>query len=280
MSVMDELEAKEAIEEHLESVKEEKPFLPTWGYICVFTLPAILTFAVLNLGTGFDPVFSAVIALAVMNGSINSIIAILTIRLDGHSQEALDHLDMIIDGMETFEETLDEANSKVTSFTDDLEDAKTMFTKVGVDLTELELEPIADVVEKLKENKGGLNEILDNLKDVDVTAYITQAKGIDWKSLLDAAEELMTFVKSKNINYAAMNPSTQMPKLPDLDERFDAVYEEDDEEFFDDEEDYEEPIDLELNRIQNEGATSIEDLMRLAQPPKKKKLDLAPPKKE
>ena len=187
-----------------------------------------------------------------MNGSINSIIAILTIRLDGHSQEALDHLDMI-HSMETFEETLDEANSKVTSFTDDLEDAKTMFTKVGVDLTELELEPIADVVEKLKENKGGLNEILDNLKDVDVTTYITQAKGIDWKSLLDAAEELMTFVKSKNINYAAMNPSdTQMPKLPDLDERFDAVYEEDDEEFFDDEEDYEEPMDLELNRIQNE----------------------------
>ena len=56
----------------------------------------------------------------VMNGSINSIIAILTIRLDGHSQEALDHLDAIMGEMEKFEDTLENANTMVSSFTGDL----------------------------------------------------------------------------------------------------------------------------------------------------------------
>jgi hypothetical protein len=46
-----------------------------------------------------------------------------------------------------------EANDMVESFTTDLDSAKALFDKVGVDLGALDLEPVAEVVEKLKENK-------------------------------------------------------------------------------------------------------------------------------
>ena len=243
--------------------EESKPLLPTWGYILVFTLPALLCFTALTQLTDFDIVFSAVIALAVMNGSINSIIAILTIRLDGHSQEALDHLDAIMGEMEKFEDTLENANTMVSSFTGDLEEAKSMFTKIGVDLTELDLEPIADVVEKLKENKSGLNSVLDNLRDVDVEAYITQAKGIDWKALLDAAEEVMGFIKSKSniTEIKTIKPPTFDTFTPDEDDEF----WEDDEETLDDEEEFvfEEPTPT----------------LTLTPPKRKKRLDLTPPRR-
>ena len=71
-----------------------------------------------------------------------------------------------------------------------------LFRKVGVSLDELDLEPVADVVEKLKENKDGINDILDNLRGVDVNEYINQAKRIEWKQLLDGAEEIMGFIKT------------------------------------------------------------------------------------
>ena len=79
-----------------------------------------------------------------------------------------------------------------------MEELRGLFKKVGVSLDELDLEPVADVVEKLKENKDGLNDILDNLRGVNVEEYIDQAKRIEWKQLLNSAEELMSFVSSSN----------------------------------------------------------------------------------
>ena len=52
-----------------------------------------------------------------------------------------------------------------SSFTSDLDEAKGVFQKVGGQSKELDLDPIAEVVEKLKENKDGLNEVLDNLRE-------------------------------------------------------------------------------------------------------------------
>lgn len=243
-----------------ELLEEPKPFLPTWGYAIIFTLPAIICFLLLKEYTDFDNTYAAVISLAVMNGSINSIIAILTIRLDGHSQEALDHLDAIMGEMEKFEDTLDQANDKVTTFTDDLEEAKGIFTKVGVNLNELDLEPIAEVVEKLKENKDGLTEVLDNLREVDVTEYIAQAKGIDWKGLLDSAEEVMGFIKSKS-NISEIK-TIQAPTLVGFSPADDEFWQED-EDLLDEEEDFE----------------FEEPTLTLAPPKRKKKLDLTPPRR-
>ena len=245
-----------------ELLEEPKPFLPAWGYAIIFTLPAIICFLLLKEYTDFDNTYAAVISLAVMNGSINSIIAILTIRLDGHSQEALDHLDAIMSEMEKFEDTLDQANDKVTTFTDDLEEAKGIFTKVGVNLNELDLEPIAEVVEKLKENKDGLTEVLDNLREVDVTEYIIQAKGIDWKGLLDSAEEVMGFIKSKS-NISDIK-TIQAPTLVGFSPAEDEFWQED-EDLLDEEEDFE---------FEEEAPK-----LTLAPPKRKKKLDLSPPRR-
>ena len=233
--------------------------MPSWAYVLVFTMPAVITLVLLLEVAQFDMVLSFVIALAVMNGSINSIIAILTIRLDGHSQEALEHLDAIMGEMERFEDTLDQANEKVTSFTDDLDEAKGIFTKVGVNLNELDLEPVAEVVEKLKENKDGLSEVLDNLREVNVTEYIQQAKGIDWKGLLDAAEEVMGFIKSKStLSDIKTIPTPQLAFTPDDD---------DEEEFF------AEPF------VQHEEPIVMEPRGLTLTPPRKSRLDLTPPPK-
>lgn len=191
--------------------------LPTWAYLCLFIIPASITFYLMNVVLGLDTLLSAVTSLAVMNGSINSIIAWLTIRLDGQSAEALEHLDSIMREMDRLENTMDEANKMVSTFTDDLEEARRLFRKVGVSLDELDLEPVADVVEKLKENKDGINDILDNLRDVDVKDYIDQAKRIEWKQLLDGAEEIMGFIKSSDGKPVKIpTPSIGMPKLPTL----------------------------------------------------------------
>jgi hypothetical protein len=100
--------------------------------------------------------------------------------------------------MDKLENTLEEANQKVAGFTSDLEEAKDIFRKVGVDLTELDLDSVAEVVEKLKENKEGLGEVLDNLKHIEVSEYIDQAKRINWKQLLSAAEEIMGFIQARS----------------------------------------------------------------------------------
>jgi hypothetical protein len=206
--------------DYIEEVMQEHSYLPLWVYLALFILPGTGMFAFLFVYIGTDLTFSGVIALAVMNGSINSVIAWLTIRLDGQSAEALDHLSSIMDAMDKLEHTLDKANVKVDSFTEDLEDARALFKKVGVDIADLDLEPIADVVEKLKENKDGLGEVLDNLRGVDVTTYIDQAKRIEWKQLMNSAEEIMGFMQSNtgSSQLKVPTPSITMPQLPQLPE--------------------------------------------------------------
>lgn len=223
--------------------------LPVWGFILLFLGPATITIAYLIVESDLDVTTSSIIALAVMNGSINSVIAWLTIRLDGHSNDALEHLDAIMGGMEELDATLDEANEMVESFTTDIDEAKGIFTKVGVDLTSLDLEPVADVVEKLKENKDELNEILDNLKDIDVSHYIDQVKRIHWQQLLDSAEEIMGFIQSKET--AVPKLAVTSTKLPEMSTP--SIFEEEEDGFF--------SSDLTL------------------QPPSSKSLNLSPPKR-
>jgi len=209
-------EAQQIIDDYIAA--EGPKVIPVWVYLFVFTIPAISTFCLMQFYFEVDTLLSAVTSLAVMNGSINSIIAWLTIRLDGQSAEALEHLDAIMTEMDRLEDTLDEANDKINNFTGDLDELRTLFKKVGVSLDELDLEPVAEVVEKLKENKDGLNDILDNLRGVNVEEYIDQAKRIEWKQLLNSAEELMSFVSSSNQGkpLTMPTPSIGMPKLPDL----------------------------------------------------------------
>lgn len=209
-------QAEELIDDYVDL--ETPKVIPAWLYVVVFILPALITFYVMRVHLELDLLLTGVTSLAVMNGSINSIIAWLTIRLDGQSAEALDHLDAIMGEMDRLESTLNDASIKVDTFTSDLDEARGLFKKVGVSLDELDLEPVAEVVEKLKENKDGLNDILDNLRGVDVEEYINQAKRIEWKQLLNSAEELMSFVSASNSGNAVKmpTPSIGMPKLPDL----------------------------------------------------------------
>ncbi len=171
--------------------------LNTLIYVLLFTVPALSTFLILSNGTDWALTEKSIVTVAILNASINSVIAYLTIRLDGKSNDTLDHLDIVMDSAEQLTDGLNDTSQKVTSFTTDLDEAKGVFQRVGVNLNELDLDPIAEVVEKLKENKDGLSEVLDNLRDVDVTMYIEQAKRIDWKQLLDAAEEILTFIQAR-----------------------------------------------------------------------------------
>lgn len=205
--------------------------IPTWGFILLFLGPSILTLGYLSYSTTLDTTATAIIALAVMNGSINSVIAWMTIRLDGHSNDAIEHMDEIMLGMENLDDTMEAASEMVTNFNTDLEEAKAVFAKVGVDLTELDLDPLAEVVEKLKENKDGFTEILDNLKEIDVTHYINQAKRIDWQAMLDSAEEIMGFIQGRNDGTLNVpKPAVSSINLPDIGINFEA--EDDDDDFF------------------------------------------------
>ena len=205
--------------------------IPIWGFILLFLGPAILSLIFIYYNTAMETTATVIISLAVMNGSINSVIAWMTIRLDGHSNDAMEHMDEIMLGMENLDDTMEEASNMVTNFNTDLEEAKSVFAKVGVDLTELDLEPLAEVVEKLKENKDGFTEILDNLKEIDVSHYINQAKRIDWQTMLDSAEEIMGFIQARNDGTLNVpKPSVSSVTLPTLGISFEA--EDDDDEFF------------------------------------------------
>ncbi len=188
-----------SIDEAREHSQAKKPW-PPWLYAIFFFLPAMVAFIVMHYTLGQELLYSGIVALAVMNGSINSVIAYITVRLDDKSSESLQHLEIVNAQMGKLEDTLEEANTKVNSFTHDLDEAKVIFSKVGVDLTELDLDSIADVVEKLKENRVGLNTVLDNLRNTDVDDYISQAKRINWKQLLGAAEEIMGFIQARGEN--------------------------------------------------------------------------------
>ena len=204
---------------------------PPWLYAVLFFLPALIAFSILRYAVEMDALFSGIVALAVMNGSINSVIAYITIKLDDKSSESLQHLEFINKEMDKLESTLEEANEKVTGFTADLDEAKDVFRKVGVDLTELDLDTVGDVVEKLKENKSGLNTVLDNLRNIEVEEYINQAKRINWKQLLSAAEEIMGFIQARKestipaptqldtsqIKISAQEPEIDLPEEEDDD---------------------------------------------------------------
>ena len=205
--------------------------IPIWGFILLFLGPAIISLIFIYYNTAMETTATVIISLAVMNGSINSVIAWMTIRLDGHSNDAMEHMDEIMLGMENLDDTMEEASNMVTNFNTDLEEAKSVFAKVGVDLTELDLEPLAEVVEKLKENKEGFTEILDNLKEIDVSHYINQAKRIDWQTMLDSAEEIMGFIQARNDGTLNVpKPAVSAVTLPTLGINFEA--EDDDDDFF------------------------------------------------
>ena len=185
------------IEESFSTPSTEDNLWPTWLYVIMFFGPAAVTFVITRYELGFEPLFAAITSLAIMNGSINMVIAWMTIRLDGHSNEALEHLETIMDEMDKLEDTLEDANRMVTTFTGDLGEAQDLFRRVGVNLNDLDLEPIADVVESLKENKDDLNVILGNLRDVDVPMYVQEVKSIDWPALLAGINDVMAFIKTK-----------------------------------------------------------------------------------
>ena len=266
----------------LETEEVQEKCLPTWAYVCIFVIPAILTFYIMMSIVESDILFSGIVALAVMNGSINSIIAILTIRLDGHSQDALDHLDTIMTEMENLEEVLNTASEKVDSFTTDLEEARGIFRKIGMDLDELDLEPIADTVQQLKDNKDGLGEVLSHLKEVDVSAYIEQAKRVDWKELLGAAEEIMGFIKSKNEALERADNFQPVP-VPQMDFGYDKDFfdnQQAENEFYEeDEQDY--SISTEFDRRPDIVIDEAPKQKLVLSPPKRRSpnLNLAPPKK-
>jgi hypothetical protein len=186
-----------------------------------------------------------------MNGSINSVIAWLTIRLDGHSNDALEHLDTIMGAMDEFDETISDGMKSIDSFTTDLNEAKGIFSKVGVDLTGLDLEPVADVVEKLKDNKADLGSILDSMKEADFATHIEQVKSIDWTALLASIEEIMVFIEARNKS-STSSYVVAKPELPALDTS------DNDDDFF-----------------SPEPSTKMPSLN--LSPPKKSPLDLNPP---
>ena len=221
----------EIIDEVLNREAEDK-LLPTWGYILLFFLPATVTFFIARTQLGWDPLFAGITSLAIMNGSINIVIAWMTIRLDGHSNEALEHLETIMDEMDKLEDTLEEASTMVTNFTGDLGEAQELFRRVGVNLTDLDLESIADVVESLKENKTDLNDILGNLRDVDVQFYIREVKSIDWQALLSGINDVMAFIKTKNSQEPRAPVSQVINSIPSFDDEIPVDDELDD---FDDE---------------------------------------------
>ncbi len=203
----------------------DRMIIPVWLFLTIFFAPAIVVVVYLYNTSGLDNTAIAIIGLAIMNGSINSVIAWLTIRLDGHSNDALEHLDTIMGAMEDFDDTISDGMENVSSFTNDLNEAKGIFSKVGVDLSGLDLEPVAEVVEKLKDNKTDLNYILDSLKEADFTTYIRQVKEINWTALLASIEEVMTFIEGQNTK-----PSFGVaPKVPDLSLEKEYSYEDEEE---------------------------------------------------
>jgi len=235
---MSEEPSESAFEEIIEDVmnrQQEDKLLPTWGYILLFFLPATLTFIVARTQLGWDPLFAGITSLAIMNGSINIVIAWMTIRLDGHSNEALEHLETIMDEMDKLEDTLEDASTMVTNFTGDLGEAQELFRRVGVNLTDLDLESIADVVGSLKENKTDLNDILGNLRDVDVQFYIREVKSIDWQALLLGINDVMAFIKTKNTQPTRAPVSQVINSIPSFDDEIPVDDELDDFEDFDDE---------------------------------------------
>jgi hypothetical protein len=101
--------------EEAKKVREERKW-PTWLYLFLFLAPALLVFIFMSHNLEQEILFAGITALAVMNASINSVIAYMTIQLDTKSSESLQHLENINNEMDRLEETLQEANTKVNMY--------------------------------------------------------------------------------------------------------------------------------------------------------------------
>ena len=111
--------------EDLEEILERSySVLPTWAYLALFTIPGLTTFLVMSEALGIEALLSAVTALAVMNGSINSVIAWLTIRLDGCLQKPLNISTRLPRKWIVLKKQWKKPNTMVATFTDDLEEAR------------------------------------------------------------------------------------------------------------------------------------------------------------
>ena len=69
-----------------------------------------------------------------------------------------------------------------------------------------------------KENKTDLNDILANLRDVDVQMYIKEVKSIDWQALLAGINDVMAFIKTKNTESPRAPISQVINSIPSFDD--------------------------------------------------------------
>jgi len=203
--------------------KRDRVVIPTWLFIALFFGPATLSIFYFNdhLNLGLSDTFQN--AVLVLNASVNLVIAYLTISIYATHNDLMDQGDEVVDLISDVSEVAQE-------FTGDLTEAKSVFTQVGIDISSLDLEPVADVVEKLKENKPSLTEIFDNMKGVDISKYITQAKRINWQAFLDSAEEIMGFIENKK-GLEIPKPSVVSTNLPELEQN--VFFDDEDDDFFD-----------------------------------------------
>ena len=243
--------------------REPRSPLPTWVFLLLFFGPpsGTLLYYTQSGALGASDTFQHTVL--VLNASVNLVIAYLTITIYGSQEDILDQADDIMD-------TMNDVSQTSQDFTKDIAEAKSVFTQVGVDLTSLDLEPVAEVVEKLKENKDGFSEVLDGMNGIDVGHLVSQAKGIDWQKLLDAAEEVMGFIESKNVISSftpAPKPQLESYPMPVLEELAQSGQISDGEvsDFFDDDED--------------DFFIEDEPELDLAPPKREPVLDLIPPKR-
>ena len=93
--------------------KREQRQWPIWLYLFLFLAPAaVATFVMIDV-LEQETLFAGIVGLAVMNGSINTVIAYMTIQLDSKSSESLQHLENINNEMDKLEAVLKEANENI-----------------------------------------------------------------------------------------------------------------------------------------------------------------------
>ena len=80
-----------------------------------------------------------------------------------------------------------------------------------------------------------MNDILGNLRDVDVQFYIQEVKSIDWQALLSGINDVMAFIKTKNTQPPRAPVSQVISSIPSFDDEIPIDDELDDFDDFDDE---------------------------------------------
>ena len=63
-----------------------------------------------------------------------------------------------------------------------------------------------------------MNDILANLRDVDVQMYIKEVKSIDWQALLAGINDVMAFIKTKNAGPSREPISQVINSIPSFDD--------------------------------------------------------------